>query len=516
MTQIPTAFHTIIIDHVGSIEAKGKGESAPKYKFLLVITDYLTKYTIVRPTKSTGASEVIKIILQTVYLFRIPSVIISDRHQSFRSHLMLQVCKSLNIDKHSTASYCPQSNPCEATNKTIVKILKSICQTNPNDWPNLARSTQYAYNNNYHSSIGMSPFQALFGRTNTPPFLRKHIPREQVSQEARTLILNLKKSIDCAQAFSHENLKKAKFLQKDKYDCKNKSDSAHKFEIGDRCWLFVEAINNTDIKKIRLKWHGPYVINSRVSDHTFLLQTDDKILKHPVNQRRLRKYTGENEKPTESIETEEFINLPIDMLPTNVQNTLRREIREEISEESNQLGATGNSRKGNKENIESQNINKEIIPISDNINPNRANLDEISIEKKQTKPSDHSINEQSLKTNNDTNNTENLNENHTLYKENAQNDRSELENVISEPNNNLECEAEKLIASKTTKKGCFYEVRWGNKGPEHDTWEPKVNIEIDPKLLEIFYRDELNKEKRAEIRNRKKILAKSKPITKGT
>ena len=60
------------------------------------------------------------------------------------------------------------------------------------------------------------------------------------------MILNLKKSIDCAQAFSHENLKKAKFLQKDKYDCKNESDSAHKFEIGDRCWLFVEAINNTE------------------------------------------------------------------------------------------------------------------------------------------------------------------------------------------------------------------------------------------------------------------------------
>ena len=43
-----------------------------------------------------------------------------------------------------------------------------------------------------------------------------------------------------------------------------------------------------------------------------------------------------------------------------------------------------------------------------------------------------------------------------------------------------------------------------------------MNIEIDSKLLENFYRDKLNKEKRAEIRNRKKILANSTPITKGT
>ena len=95
----------------------------------------------------------------------------------------------------------------------------------------------------------MSPFQALFGRTNTPPFLRKDIPKEQVSQEARTLILDLKESIDCVQEFAQESLKKYFFLQKDKYDCKNKSDSAHKFEIGDRCWLYIEAINNTEYKK---------------------------------------------------------------------------------------------------------------------------------------------------------------------------------------------------------------------------------------------------------------------------
>ena len=67
----------------------------------------------------------------------------------------------------------------------------------------------------------MSPFQALFGRTNTPPFIRKYIPKQEVSQEAHELIKNFKISIDGAQAFAQEALKQAKFLQKDWYDQRN-------------------------------------------------------------------------------------------------------------------------------------------------------------------------------------------------------------------------------------------------------------------------------------------------------
>ena len=72
-----------------------------------------------------------------------------------------------------------------------------------------------------------------------------------MSQEAHELIKNFKISIDGAQAFAHEALKQAKFLQKDCYDQRNNSQKAHNFEIGDRVWLYVEAINNKEIKKTK-------------------------------------------------------------------------------------------------------------------------------------------------------------------------------------------------------------------------------------------------------------------------
>ena len=118
----------------------------------------------------------------------------------------------------------------------------------------------------------MSPFQALFGHTNESPFIRKYIPRQEVSQEAHELIRNFKIAIDGTQAFAQKALKHAKFLQKDRYDQRNNSHKAQSFEIGDKVWLYAEAINNKEIKKLRLHWVGVYIIHSRVSENTFMLQ----------------------------------------------------------------------------------------------------------------------------------------------------------------------------------------------------------------------------------------------------
>ena len=46
---------------------------------------------------------------------------------------------------------------------------------------------------------------------------------------------------------------------------------------------------------------------------------------------------------------------------------------------------------------------------------------------------------------------------------------------------------------------------------DDDTWEPLENVVIDPILLENFYKNQLAKEKRAEIRIQKKNSNKSLP-----
>lgn len=117
------------------------------------------------------------------------------------------------------------------------------------------------------------------------PFIRKYVPKQEISQEAHELIRNFKIAIDGTQAFAQKSLKHAKFLQKDRYDLRNNLDKAQNFEIGDKVWLYVQAINNNEIKKLRLRWVGVYVIHSKVSENTYMLQLDGKILKSPVHQK---------------------------------------------------------------------------------------------------------------------------------------------------------------------------------------------------------------------------------------
>ena len=76
------------------------------------------------------------------------------------------------------------------------------------------------------------------------------------------------------------------------------------------------------------------------------------------------------------------------------------------------------------------------------------------------------------------------------------------------------CSADKIIASKSTKKGTYFRVWWSNLDKNSDSWEPFENVSMDPILLENFYKNELLKEKRAEIRVRNKMSAKV-PPTKG-
>ena len=112
-----------------------------------------------------------------------------------------------------------------------------------------------------------------------------------------------------------------KFLQKDHYDQCNNSHKAQSFEIGDKAWLYAQAINNKEIKKLRLRWVGVYIIHSRVSEN-FMLQLEGKILKSPIHQKRLRRFLEGADRPSEEITVEDFSNVPTDLVPQNEYNIL--------------------------------------------------------------------------------------------------------------------------------------------------------------------------------------------------
>jgi len=90
----PVPFHTIHIDHVGPFETSRK-----RNKFLLVLVDAFTKFTIIEPVKSQKAGYVVKILTNLIYLFEVPTRIISDRVTAFMSQTFRMFCTNYGI-KH--------------------------------------------------------------------------------------------------------------------------------------------------------------------------------------------------------------------------------------------------------------------------------------------------------------------------------------------------------------------------------------------------------------------------------
>ncbi|KAA0037056.1 transposon Tf2-1 polyprotein isoform X1 [Cucumis melo var. makuwa] len=68
-----------------------------------------------------------------------------------------------------SSSYHPQSDgQTEVVNKSVETYLRCFCGERPHEWSQWIHWAEYWYNTTYHSSIGIIPFQAVYGRLPPP------------------------------------------------------------------------------------------------------------------------------------------------------------------------------------------------------------------------------------------------------------------------------------------------------------------------------------------------------------
>ena len=110
--------------------------SSNKHKWIITATKYFTKWVEAEPlTNSTGKQISSFILNHIIFRFGIPHAILINNALYFKNQIIDELCEKFHIIHHFSSIYYPQGNgQAEATNKTIINILKRTVNDIGRDW----------------------------------------------------------------------------------------------------------------------------------------------------------------------------------------------------------------------------------------------------------------------------------------------------------------------------------------------------------------------------------------------
>ncbi|KAI3808009.1 hypothetical protein L1987_23949 [Smallanthus sonchifolius] len=137
------------------------------YDSIWVIIDRLTKSAHFLPIREDYRVEKLARIYidEIVSRHGVPLNIISDRDARFTSRFWQSLQKALGTRLDLSTTYHPQTDgQTERTIQTLEDMLRACVIDFGGNWDSHLTLIEFSYNNNYHTSINMAPFEALYGR----------------------------------------------------------------------------------------------------------------------------------------------------------------------------------------------------------------------------------------------------------------------------------------------------------------------------------------------------------------
>jgi hypothetical protein len=118
----PWPFRGWGIDLIGQINPP----SSKGHKFVLLATDYFTKWVEEIPLKKVTSENMVEFVKEhIIYRFGIPQTITTDQGAQFVSLEFRQFAKSMGIKLFNSSPYYAQANgQAEASNKIMIKLIQ--------------------------------------------------------------------------------------------------------------------------------------------------------------------------------------------------------------------------------------------------------------------------------------------------------------------------------------------------------------------------------------------------------
>ena len=228
-------------------------------RHVVVFQDMLTKWPMVFPVPDQKAERLARLLCEEIVpMFGVPEALLSGHGANLLSHLMLDVCAILGIEKLNTTSYHPECDGMiERFNRTLKMMLRKRAAQYGVQWDNHLPALLWAYRNTPHDSTGEKPSFLLFGWDCRSPLLpvSDNTQYTTVADYREELVHTL----SSARQVALEHIRSAQGRYKVQYD--RRTDSSQ-YRVGDWVLIRFPSDESGKLRKLSRPWHGPYRITS--------------------------------------------------------------------------------------------------------------------------------------------------------------------------------------------------------------------------------------------------------------
>jgi transposase InsO family protein len=150
------------LDFIGPINPPAKGT---KNRYIIIATDYTTKWVETRALKDNTTASTAKFIFEEIITkFGCPIELVSDQRSHFLNETIHILTKIFMVLHRKSTTYYPQANgQAESTNKVIKTTLTKMVNANRTNWDTKLYAALWAYRTAYKVTTKHTPFSLVFG-----------------------------------------------------------------------------------------------------------------------------------------------------------------------------------------------------------------------------------------------------------------------------------------------------------------------------------------------------------------
>lgn len=247
-------FDLIGLDFLGPLQRTPTGN-----KYILVCTDYLSKWAITQAVPDCTAETAARFLVEKVILqYGAPKKLLTDQGTHFVANLFEAITSRCGIHHITASTYHPQTNGLtERFNSTLAGSIRTYVNQQQSDWDEFLSAVTFAYNTSKQASTEIEPFKLMFGRTPSLPF---DPPKGIVDlSSTNDYYLQLTRFLQQAKALARRNVHNQQVVYKNRYDQRRQHIQLRAGQL-----VLLKQMMPKYLKKFSPKYYGPFhVIQQR-------------------------------------------------------------------------------------------------------------------------------------------------------------------------------------------------------------------------------------------------------------